>query len=79
MTIIFTLSAGLFISTIGTYADNSSVFAKKYKAQTVEQVNGCGNNALPTNVTCSSSGLNTEKQENINNMTMIHYSLLPFP
>ena len=78
LTIIFTIVTGLFTLTIGTYADNEAS-ARKYKAQTVEQINGCGNNALPTNVTCSNSVSNTKGQENINNMTIVHYSFLPFP
>jgi hypothetical protein len=52
MTVIFTIAAGLFILTIGTFVDNE-VSAKKYKASTIEQVNRCGNNALPMNVTCT--------------------------
>ena len=56
-----------------------SVFAKKYRNRIVEQVDDCGNYELPINETCSNSGLNIEEQENIDNMTTIHYSLLPFP
>ena len=35
----FTIAAGLFILTIGTFVDNE-VFAKKYKASTIEQLTG---------------------------------------
>ena len=54
-------------------------YLEKYKAHTTEQVNRCGNNALPTNVTCSNLDLSIERQENINNMTIMNYSFLPFP
>jgi hypothetical protein len=78
MIIIFTVVSGLFSLTIGIYANNK-IFAKNYKPQKVEQVNNCGNNAGPTNITCSNSDPNTQIQRNINNITMTKYSFLPFP
>lgn len=80
MTIVFTIATGLllFILTIGTYSYDN-IFAKKYKTPTVQQVNDCGNYGLPTNITCSNSGFHTDGQENINNMTIVNYSPLPFP
>lgn len=70
--------AGLFTLTIGTGVNNN-IFAKNYKSQTEQQVNNCGNNALPANITCSNLSPNTQVQKNINNMTIVHYSFLPFP
>ncbi len=78
MIVIFAVVSELFTLTIGIYANNK-VFAKYYKPQTVEQVNNCGNNAVPTNITCSNSDPNTQIQKNINNITMTKYSFLPFP
>lgn len=79
VTIISMISVGLFTLTMGTYVDDNNVFAKKLKTRIGEQVNDCGNNVLTTNVTCSNSGSNSEGHENINNMTIVHYSFLPFP
>ena len=68
---------GLFTLALGTGVNN--VFAKNYKPKIEQQINNCGNNALPANITCSNLSPNAEAQRNINNMTIVHYSLLPFP
>jgi hypothetical protein len=69
---------GLFTLTLLTGVNNN-VFAKDYKPKIEQQINNCGNNALPANITCSNLSHNAEAQKNINNMTIVHYSLLPFP
>jgi len=69
---------GLFTSTLGVEVNND-LFAKNFKPNTEQQINNCGNNALPANITCSNLSPNTEAQKNINNMTIVHNSLLPFP
>jgi hypothetical protein len=76
--IFLIITAGLFSLTIWTRTYNN-VFAKNYKHKAEDQVNNCGNNALPSNMTCSNLGPDTAVQENINNMTIMHYSHLPFP
>ena len=76
--IISIIAAGLFTLTIWNHTYNN-VFAKNRNPKTEEQVNNCGNNALPSNITCANLGPNSEIQENINNMTIMHYSHLPFP
>jgi hypothetical protein len=76
--IISIITTGLFSLTIWTHTYNN-VFAKNYKPKAEEQVNNCGNNALPSNITCSNLGPDTAIQGNINNMTIMHYSHLPFP
>ena len=77
--IIFSIiAAGLPTLTIWIHIYDN-VFAKNYKPKVEEQVNNCGNNALPSNITCSNLGPSTAIQENTNNMTIKHYSHLPFP
>jgi len=76
--ILSIITAGLFSSTIWIHTYNN-VFAKIYKHKAEEQVNNCGNNALPSNITCSNLGPDATVQENINNMTIMRYSHLPFP
>jgi hypothetical protein len=78
VSIISIIAAGLFTMTILTHTNNN-VFAKNYNPKTEEQVNNCGNNALSGNITCVNLGPNTEIQKNINNMTIMRYSHLPFP
>lgn len=70
--------AGVFTLTIGIGVNNT-VFAKNYKPQTEQQVNNCGNNASPANITCSNLSPNAEVQKNIDNTTIVHYLFLPFP
>jgi hypothetical protein len=72
------ITAVLLLVITGIDADNS-IIAKKYQAQTIGQVNNCGNYVLPTNVTCSNSGLNSEGLESIYNIGIVNHSFPPFP
>ena len=65
ITITSTIRAVLLFVITGINTDNSAT-AKKYKAQTIRQVNNCGNYVSPTNVTCSNFGLSPERHESIN-------------
>jgi hypothetical protein len=53
---------GLFTSTLGVEVNND-LFAKNFKPNTEQQINNCGNNALPANITCSNLSPNTEAQK----------------
>ena len=78
MTITSMITAVLLLVITEIDADNSTI-AKKYKAQTIGQVNNCGNYVSPTNVTCSNFGLNSEGHESISNISIVNHSFLPFP
>jgi hypothetical protein len=59
------ITAVLLLVITGIDPANRTI-AKKYKAQTIRQVNNCGNYVSPTNVTYSNFGLNPEGHESVN-------------
>ena len=78
ITITSMVMVGRLLVITGIDADNRTI-AKKYKAQTIGQINNCGNYVSPTNVTCSNFGLNSEGHESINNISIVNHSFQPFP
>ena len=79
LVIIFVISAGLLVVAIGIDTD-SNALAKKYKkSQGAVQLNACGNQLVPTNITCANYSSDAEGHENYNNVRTSNPSPLPFP
>ncbi|MGC2597944.1 MAG: hypothetical protein WA395_07420 [Nitrososphaeraceae archaeon] len=79
MIIVSIISAGLLIVAIGIDTDNSALAKKYKKTQTLAQLNNCGNQLLPTNITCANYNSYSEGHENYNSVGATNPSPLPFP
>ena len=64
MIIISIISVGLLIVVIGTDTDNNALAKKYKKTKTLAQLNNCGNQLLPTNITCANYNSDLEGREN---------------
>jgi len=77
--IISIISVELLIVVIGTDTDNNALAKKYKKTKTLAQLNNCGNQLLPTNITCANYNSDSEGRENYNSMGATNPSPLPFP
>ena len=78
MIIVSIMSAGLVVA-IGIDTDNNALAKKYKKTKTLAQLNNCGNQLLPTNITCANYNSDSEGRENYNSMGATNPSPLPFP
>lgn len=77
MATICIITAVLFLVTSVIDTDGTALAKQYRKTQTVAQVNSCGNQILPANVTCSNS--NSEVQGSDNGVNTEIRLSLPFP